>query len=102
MVFALEDGAVGSEGGVFGFFEEGVGELAEGEFVLAGVVVGECEEEGDGGVVGEEGAGFLEGADGGGGLTEGPEGGAEGDEGVAEILLGEACGDGLAVEGDGL
>ena len=84
-----------------GFFEVGVGERAEGEFVLAGGGVGEGEEEEDGGVVGEEGAGFAEGADGGLGLADGVEGGAEADEGGVEVGAWEFCGDGAAVEGDG-
>jgi hypothetical protein len=100
--FSAEHGAVGSEAGMFGFSEEGVGELAEGEVRLVGVVVREGEEEDDGGVARKKSAGFLEGADGGLGLADGAEGGAEADEGVAEVFSGEAGGDGAAVEGNGL
>jgi len=101
VVFAFEDGAVRSERRVLGFFEERVGELADGEVGLAGVVVGEGEEESDGGIAGEKFAGFLEGADGGMGLADGAERGAEADEGGVEVFVGEAEGDGAAVEGDG-
>jgi hypothetical protein len=101
VVFVFEDGAVGSEGGVLGFFEERVGELADGEVGLVGVVMGEGEEESDGGIAGENFAGFLESADGGLGLADGAEGGAEADEGCVKVFGGEAEGDGAAVKGDG-
>jgi len=99
--FLGEGFAEGGEAFVFGFFEEGVGELADGEEVVAAAGVEESEVEGDGGVAGELAAGGKKCAEGGGMVAGGGEGGGEGDQGGVEVILGEAVGDGFAEEGDG-
>src|SRR5262249_34828109 len=102
VVLAGEGFAVRGEGGVCGFLEEHVGELTDGKGGLVVVVMGEREEEGDGGVAGVESSRLLEGADGGLELAGGAEGGAEAEEGVAAVSGGEsAAREDAAVQGDG-